>query len=450
MWGALTIYSDEVDRFGHEDVKLLEKVAGDIGFALDNLDREFRRKQAEEKLLESENKFKSFAEQALAGIHIIQDGVFKYVNPKFAQMFGYTVEECLNDMPFKNLVYTEDLAKVEEQVRRRVSGEVEFVQHTFRGLKKDGQIFHVEVYGSAILYKGRPAATGTILDITERKLAADALRESEERFSRFFRAAPVSTSITRLSDGQFADVNDKFLALFGYEREEVVGQNPLKLRMWADPEDRAKMVEILREHGRIQDFETRFLSKSGEIRDVSVSAEVIEVGGQQYILGLTHDITERRQTEESLLLSEDRYRRLFEDAVLGIFRTTPGGKVVNVNPAYARMFGFDSPEEVKSQVNDVAVDLYVDPSRRNEILRMILDAKGPIVAENSYRRKDGSIFTGSLHAWVVRNREGKPLYLEGFVEISPSASVRRKKRKSWKHNSANHRKWKPSGRLPEA
>ena len=102
--------------------------------------------------------------------------------------------------------------------------------------------------------------------------------------------------------------------------------------------------------------------------------------------------------------------------MLGIFRSTPEGKIINVNPAYARMFGFDSPEEAKSLVNDVAVDLYVDPSRRNEIVRMILDAKGPIHAENLYRRKDGSTFTGNLHAWAVHDREGKLLYLEGFVE----------------------------------
>jgi signal transduction histidine kinase/ActR/RegA family two-component response regulator len=80
------------------------------------------------------------------------------------------------------------------------------------------------------------------------------------------------------------------------------------------------------------------------------------------------------------------------------------------------MHGFDSPEETKSLVNDVAKDLYADPSRRNEIVRMILDARGPIHTENLYKRKDGSIFTGNLHAWAVRDTEGKLLYLEGFVE----------------------------------
>ena len=146
--------------------------------------------------------------------------------------------------------------------------------------------------------KGNVAgAIESIRDITERKLAEDALGESEERFSRFFHAAPVGTSISRMNDGQFADVNDAFLGLFGYTREEVVGQNPLKLEMYADPEDRERMVKLLKEHGRIQDFETRLVRKSGEILDASVSAEVIEMSGEQYALGLTHDVTERKRAK---------------------------------------------------------------------------------------------------------------------------------------------------------
>jgi two-component system, cell cycle sensor histidine kinase and response regulator CckA len=139
---------------------------------------------------------------------------------------------------------------------------------------------------------------GTYADITERKLAQDALRESEERFSRFFRSTPVGTSITRLSDGQIVDANDAFMGLYGYTREELIGQTRLTLQMWANSEDQAKIVEVLQKQGRMQDFETKFCRKSGEIRDALVSAEVIEVAGQQYILSLTHDFTESKQGEE--------------------------------------------------------------------------------------------------------------------------------------------------------
>ncbi len=149
---------------------------------------------------------------------------------------------------------------------------------------------------------------------------------------------------------------------------------------------------------------------------VEANAVPIRYRNSKGALVFVRDITERKQAEESLRLSEDRYSRLFEDASLGIFQSTPDGKFINVNPAYARMHGFDSPEETKSRVNDVAIDLYVDPSRRNEIVRMILDTRGPICSENLYRRKDGSIFIGNLHAWAARDTDGKPLYLEGFVE----------------------------------
>jgi PAS domain S-box-containing protein len=124
----------------------------------------------------------------------------------------------------------------------------------------------------------------------------------------------------------------------------------------------------------------------------------------------------RRQAEETLRLSEDRYRRLFEDAVLGIFRSTVDGKIIEVNPAFARMFGFDSPDEAKNQVKDVACDLYVNPPRRSDIIGKMLKERESIRLENLYKRKDGTTFTGNLYLWAVRAADGTDLHLEGFVE----------------------------------
>ncbi len=128
-------------------------------------------------LKESENKFRNFAEQSLVGINLIQDGVFKYVNPKFAEMFGYTVEECLNSMSFREFVYPEDLPIVEEHIRRRLSEEAKSVKYDFRGIKKSGEIIHVEIFGSSILFNGKPASTATLLDITERKRMENEIQE---------------------------------------------------------------------------------------------------------------------------------------------------------------------------------------------------------------------------------------------------------------------------------
>ncbi|SPF43022.1 PAS/PAC sensor hybrid histidine kinase (fragment) [Syntrophobacter sp. SbD1] len=169
------------------------------------------RKRAADELLESENKFKSFAENALAGIYLLQDGVFKYVSPKFAQMFGYTVEECLNGLHYRNLVYKEDLAKVDEQIRIRTSGEVEFIHFTARGLKKSGQIFHVEVYASTGNYNGSPAATGTILDITDRKRTEEERKKLEEQL---FQSQKME-SVGRLAGGVAHDFNNMLGVIIG-------------------------------------------------------------------------------------------------------------------------------------------------------------------------------------------------------------------------------------------
>ena len=256
------------------------------------------RKRVEEALRESEEKYRRIVETANEGICVADgDYLVTYVNRKMADILGYLPEEIIGK-PLGNFLFPEDLADYEEKVSHRIQGINETYESRFR--RKDGGERWTNVSSTAISTEdGRfMGSFGMFSDITERKLAEDALRESEERFSKFFHASTVGTSITHLSDSQFADVNDAYLGLFGYTREEVIGQNPSKLGMWANPEDRAKMVDILQERGRMQDFETLFHRKSGEIMDALISAEVIELAGQPYILGLTHDITDRKRGEK--------------------------------------------------------------------------------------------------------------------------------------------------------
>ncbi|MHB8835461.1 MAG: PAS domain S-box protein [Candidatus Methylomirabilia bacterium] len=133
-------------------------------------------KRDTERLRESEAKFKSFAEQAIVGIYVLQDDFFRYCNPRFAEMFGYTTGELIGKVPMPALVHPEDLRRVEEQVSRRISGEADISDYEFLGRKKDGAAIQLEVYGSSLIYEGRPAAVGTILDITDRKASEAAIQ----------------------------------------------------------------------------------------------------------------------------------------------------------------------------------------------------------------------------------------------------------------------------------
>ena len=207
------------------------------------------RKQAEIVLQESEEKFRNFTEQSFVGFYIIQDGLFKYVNPKFADIFGYTVDECLDNMHFRQLVYPEDLATVEEQVRRRLAGETKAVQYAFRGIKKTGEIIHVTIYGSSLLYKGKPAAIGTMLDITKNL-------EFEKRILQSQRMEAIGT----LAGGIAHDFNNILSAIIGYT--ELA-----QMKLESDSEIKNDLKEVLTAGVRAKDLVKQILTFSRQAKE---------------------------------------------------------------------------------------------------------------------------------------------------------------------------------------
>ncbi|MDP3039341.1 MAG: MASE3 domain-containing protein, partial [Deltaproteobacteria bacterium] len=137
------------------------------------------------------------------------------------------------------------------------------------------------------------------------KKSEEALRFSESKFSKAFRSSPSPVTISSLAEGRYIEVNDSFLQLMGYSREEVIGHTTLDLNIWNQPEDRAKMREILQEQRAIRDLECAFRTKSGEVRIALLAAEIIEVNGEPHILVVTNDITERKKMEEDLRRTRD-------------------------------------------------------------------------------------------------------------------------------------------------
>lgn len=138
------------------------------------------RKRMEEDLRQTEKKFRDLAEKSVVGVYVLQDGLFKYVNEKHAEILGYTTEELTGGMGPLDVVYPEDWPLLEENVRRRMSGEIKTLHYEFRIITKDKELRNVEAYTSLSAYEGRDAILGTILDITERKQA----QEERERLIR--------------------------------------------------------------------------------------------------------------------------------------------------------------------------------------------------------------------------------------------------------------------------
>src|SRR5262249_36895333 len=157
-------------------------------------------------------------------------------------------------------------------------------------------------------------AWGTQRDITAQKQAEVALQASEERFAKAFEASPDGLVISRIADGVMLEVNDSFLSLSGYARDEVIGRSTRQLGLYADPASRDRAVKILKEQHFVRDFEVMMKTKSGDLRLMLFSAERMNLRGEQCWLTISRDITERKRAEEERerLLRQEKEAR--EDA----------------------------------------------------------------------------------------------------------------------------------------
>ncbi len=157
---------------------------------------------------------------------------------------------------------------------------------------------------------GVDGAACVLQDLTEQRRGEEALRQSEERFSKAFHSSPAALSITQLEDGRLLEVNASFLRVTGFTREEVIGRTALELGLWREPAQRAMMMELLLQSPEVTDVEIKFWRKSGEERSGLLSVDLIELSGRKCVLGSCQDITERKRAEATLR----NYSRMLVDA----------------------------------------------------------------------------------------------------------------------------------------
>jgi PAS domain S-box-containing protein len=173
------------------------------------------------------------------------------------------------------------------------------------GRKRSGEEFPMEASISQIQLSGKKLFTVILRDISDSKRALDELRDSEKRFSKAFRANPQPMSLTTVADGRYLDVNDSFLSMSGYLREEVIGRTSLEVGFWETWERRVDFIGHLLEAGSAKNVETRFRTKNGSVRILLSSAERLELGGQDCLVMASSDISDRMKAQEELRKAHD-------------------------------------------------------------------------------------------------------------------------------------------------
>jgi diguanylate cyclase (GGDEF)-like protein/PAS domain S-box-containing protein len=230
-----------------------------------------------------------------------------------------------------------------------------------------------------------------------------------------FRHSESIVAILSVDDGTFVDVNPAFERIVGWSRAEAIGKRTIDLQLWPDFELRASIWAQLRAQRGVNDLSVRFRTRDGTILRGRLDCELMDDGaGTVVVFCLLRDVG---PADEKPAPREHResYRALIQAAAEGIYRSLPNGGFIDVNPAMATIFGFESPTAMLTGLGRPSRDLYVDPEHGRAIYRQ-LDAVGRIdQVESEVYRRDGSRIWISENARAVRDETGSLLFYEGSV-----------------------------------
>ena len=248
----------------------------------------------------------------------------------------------------------------------------------------------------------------------EMRLTLTRLQMADEKFTRAFLVCPDALIISDLETGTLIEVNEGHHRLTGFSREEVIGRTSIEIGTFRDREDRESYAAPLRTVGSIRHVERQMKNKAGETIDVLVSAERFELGGEERVLTIIQDITEEKRTRAALKANEESFRSFIENAGVGVYRSTPEGKIVMANPALLRIMGFDSFEQMATR--NLEAEGY-EPGYPRHLFRSKIESEGIVNGlEAAWKKRDGTTMFVRESASVIRGPDGRIMYYDGIIE----------------------------------
>ena len=376
-------------------------------------------------IAERDARYRNLLEQAREGVVAEAEGRIVFANPAAMKIFLWTREAEWAGKSFLDLAVPEAREALAAILgASAASGPPE--RHEVVGLKADGSRFEMEVTPARMTFQGKTATQAILRDITDRRRAEQALRESEERYRLLFENNPQPMWVFDNETLAFLAVNEAACQHYGYTRKEFLAMTIRDIRL-------AEEVPALLQSLASQSDEFhkagvwRHRKKDGAGIAVEIASHPLLFTGRPAQLVLATDVTERMRAEEALRQSEQKYRDIFDFATVGIYQSRYDGSLITVNAPLAEILDYDSPEDLLRHNLD---EIYADPAERRELIARFEPAGKAHRQEVLWKRKDGTPIWLELDARAVRNADGTTRYFEGFVhDVSERKKSEEEKRR---------------------
>lgn len=372
------------------------------------------RKRAESALIESETKFRVLAETAASAIFIYRGEKFIYTNPAGEELSGFNANE-LYLKNFWDIVHDDFKEMIMERGLARQRGENVPNRYEFKIVRKDGTERWVDFTAGVVDYNGEPAALGTAFDITDKKVAEEALGMSEKKYRQLFEANPYPMWVYDLHSLRFLAVNEAAVHHYGYSKEEFLSMTIKDIR---PAEDIPKLLHSINHAGEIDRAGIwNHTKKDGTKIKVDIISHKIDFAGRDADLVLAWDVTEKLQAEEEIL----KLSQAVKQNPAAIVITNTEGLIEYVNPKYEELTGY-SLEEVRGKKTSVLKSGHTLTEDYEKLWSTIKSGK-EWRGEFHNKKKNGELFWASVLISPIRNGGGKIKY---FLAIKEDITEKKK------------------------
>jgi PAS domain S-box-containing protein len=352
-------------------------------------------------LKEGEQRYRMLAEVSFAGILISENGIIVDLNDQLAELSGYQREELLG----QSVMILVAPESHEDAARAIQANRLEPYEIT--ALRKDGSVFPVEVRARMTRVKDRTLRFSVVQDISDRKHMESVLRASENKFATAFLTSPDSININQLEDGLYLEINQGFTELTGFTRDDVAGKTSLEINIWANPEDRAKLIAGLKKDGEVKNLEAPFRLKSGAVKVGLMSAKIIDINGRRCILSVTRDISDRKKIEQELRSHEEKLRLLTDNMVDIISQIDSDRNFIYVSPSLKRVFGYEPNEILGKPAFELIHPDDIEPAL-TKVLETRKRGETSLLLRYRWRHANGSYLWVESATRLLNDEQGRP------------------------------------------